>query len=341
MLHVRRWVAGLATAAVTLPLLVSCSSDSGPSLVVYNAQHEELLDEVVQGVHRRRPASRSSCATATTSSWPTSWSQEGTASPADVFLTENSPAMSLVDSKGLFAPARRRRRWTRSRRSTAPTTATGSASPPARRCWSTTPTRSARTSCRTSIMELAEPQWKGRIVLLADRRGLPGDRQRGPRDSRASRPPRTWLDGPADNGTVYDGNDVVLQSVNSGEVDAGVIYHYYWYRDQEESGENSDSSSCTSSATRTRARSSASPVPACSKSSDDAGRRPAVRRLPDQRGGPAGHRRQLRAGVPAQPAGAPGPRGQAVRRAASPPRSTSRALNGPKVVELMQDAGFL
>src|SRR4051812_40672466 len=30
--------------------------------------------------------------------------QEGAASPADVFLTENSPAMGLVDAAGLFAP---------------------------------------------------------------------------------------------------------------------------------------------------------------------------------------------------------------------------------------------
>src|SRR6516165_6747792 len=30
--------------------------------------------------------------------------QEGSASPADVFLTENSPAMVLVDTAGLFAP---------------------------------------------------------------------------------------------------------------------------------------------------------------------------------------------------------------------------------------------
>ena len=41
---------------------------------------------------------------------------------------------------------------------------------------------------------------------------------------------------------MYDGNNVVLESVNSGEKAAGVIYHYYWYRDQEESGENSDDS---------------------------------------------------------------------------------------------------
>ncbi len=30
--------------------------------------------------------------------------QEGTASPADVFLTENSPSMVLVDNAKLFAP---------------------------------------------------------------------------------------------------------------------------------------------------------------------------------------------------------------------------------------------
>ena len=51
---------------------------------------------------------------------------------------------------------------------------------------------------------------------------------------------RAWLEGLKANGTVYDGNNVVLNSVNSGQVDAGVIYHYYWYRDQEESGDNSD-----------------------------------------------------------------------------------------------------
>ena len=38
----------------------------------------------------------------------------------------------------------------------------------------------------------------------------------------------------------YDGNNVVLESVNAGESAIGIIYHYYWYRDQAESGDNSD-----------------------------------------------------------------------------------------------------
>ncbi|MDO9496441.1 MAG: extracellular solute-binding protein, partial [Nocardioides sp.] len=51
---------------------------------------------------------------------------------------------------------------------------------------------------------------------------------------------RAWLEGIKANGTIYDGNNVVLESVNAGESEVGIIYHYYWYRDQAESGEVSD-----------------------------------------------------------------------------------------------------
>ena len=51
---------------------------------------------------------------------------------------------------------------------------------------------------------------------------------------------QAWLEGIKANGTVYDGNNVVLESVNAGESAIGIIYHYYWYRDQAEAGENSD-----------------------------------------------------------------------------------------------------
>ena len=41
---------------------------------------------------------------------------------------------------------------------------------------------------------------------------------------------------------IVQNNLVVMQSVDSGEVDAGIAYHYYWYRDRQENGEDSDTS---------------------------------------------------------------------------------------------------
>jgi iron(III) transport system substrate-binding protein len=92
-----------------------------------------------------------------------------------------------------------------------------------------------------SILDFAKPEWAGRISYSptgADFQAIVS----AVLELEGEDATRTWLQGLADNGTVYDGNNVVLESVNAGEVEAGIIYHYYWYRDQKESGENSDSS---------------------------------------------------------------------------------------------------
>ena len=90
-------------------------------------------------------------------------------------------------------------------------------------------------------MDLAKPEWKDRISFSptgADFQAIVS----AVLATQGEQATKEWLAGLKANGAVYDGNNVVLESVNSGEVPAGVIYHYYWYRDQEESGENSDSS---------------------------------------------------------------------------------------------------
>ena len=232
---------------------------------------------------RRRPASRSSCATARTSSWPTSSSQEGDASPADVFLTENSPAMTLVDNAGLFAAGRRGHAGADPGRSTSRRPATGSASPPARR----------------SLVYNTDSRCRGRAARLDPglrRAGVEGPGRASPRPaptSRRSSAPSSqlegeeatadWLAGPGRQRHGLRATTRRHEAVNAGEVDAGIIYHYYWYRDQAESGENSDNVAAAllrqpgpgrlrQHLRRRRARRRATP-----------GGRPAVRRVPHQR----------------------------------------------------------
>jgi iron(III) transport system substrate-binding protein len=43
------------------------------------------------------------------------------------------------------------------------------------------------------------------------------------------------------------GNSTVLKAVNAGQIDSGVIYHYYYFVDQAKTGENSKNTSCTTS----------------------------------------------------------------------------------------------
>ena len=90
-------------------------------------------------------------------------------------------------------------------------------------------------------MDLADPKYAGMISFSptgADFQAIVA----AVLDLEGEEATRDWLAGLKANGTVYDGNNVVLESVNAGESAIGIIYHYYWYRDQAESGENSDNS---------------------------------------------------------------------------------------------------
>ncbi|HYF72979.1 MAG TPA: iron ABC transporter substrate-binding protein [Nocardioides sp.] len=231
-----------ALLALTLAgslLATGCSGDDEDALVVYNAQHEELMVELAEDfteetgieVELRNGKDLEMSAQLVA---------EGDASPADVFLTENSPAMAEVEQAGLFTelpdstvadiPAQFRPRsglWTGFvARSTVLVYNTDQVSPD---------------ELPDSILDLADPEWRGRISFSptgADFQAIVA----AVLEMEGEQATREWLEGIKANGTVYDGNNVVLEAVNSGESEVGIIYHYYWYRDQAEAGEVSDNS---------------------------------------------------------------------------------------------------
>ncbi len=216
-----------------------CSGDDGPKLVIYNAQHEQLLEEIAPkfekktGIHvELRNGSDSELAAQLI--------HEGDASPADVFLTENTPAMSAVERAGLLAPL-----------DAAAVEPIPEAYRPESGLWTGFVARStvlvynpsliSEDELPASILDLAEPEWKGKVSFSptgADFQAIVA----AILDLEGEDATRAWLAGLKANGAVYDGNNVVLEAVNSGDVATGIEYHYYWYRDQAESGDNSDNS---------------------------------------------------------------------------------------------------
>ena len=333
----RRRLAAALAAVLTLLLLASCSSSDSPSLVVYNAQHEELIDAVADSF-TKETGIEVELRNGSDLELANQLVEEGDASPADVFLTENSPAMSLVDSKGLFAALR-------------PATLAlvperfrpdnghwiGFAGRSTVLVYNTS--RLQESQLPKSIMDLAEPAWNGRISFSptgADFQAIVS----AVLELEGEAATRQWLAGLKRNGTVYDGNNVVLEAVNSGESDAGVIYHYYWYRDQEEAGENSDQSRLYFFGNQDPGAFvsvSGAGVLASSQRKSDAQR--FVRYLADQEGQQV-IARSYALEYPLNPKVQLG-RGVKSLGELQPPPVDVSDLNGPKVVDLMQEAGFL
>ena len=99
-------LAGAAVAAGLLAApLVSTAQAVKPSpegIVVYNAQHASLT-KAWADAFSKETGIKVTLRNGSDTELGNQIVQEGAASPADVFLTENSPAMALVDTAGLFA----------------------------------------------------------------------------------------------------------------------------------------------------------------------------------------------------------------------------------------------
>jgi iron(III) transport system substrate-binding protein len=234
-----RWsriVALVSTLAIVAGLTACSGSGGGDELLIYNAQHESLTKEWIDAF-TKETGIKVTYRQGGDTEFGNQLIAEGSASPADVFLTENSPAMAAVEKAGLFAklnqdtldqvPAQYR---------------------PATGNWTGVAARSTvfvynKTKLQPdqlpkSMLDLEQPEWRGRwggapakadfqaiVSALLQLKGEPATAR--------------WLAGMRTNAKIYNDNIATMKAVNAGEVDGGIIYHYYWFRDQANTKEGS------------------------------------------------------------------------------------------------------
>ncbi|MEP7062035.1 MAG: iron ABC transporter substrate-binding protein [Betaproteobacteria bacterium] len=228
-------IALVGSLLVCAHALQAASEPNG--IVVYNAQHESLAKSWADGFTRDTGIAVT-IRNGGDSELANQLVQEGGASPADVFLTENSPAMTLVDNARLFASL-----------DAATLAEVTPAFRPANGKWVGIAARSTvfvynrdrvkPADLPASLMDLAAPAWQGRWAASpsgADFQAIVSAllEQKGEAATLA------WLRAMKAQAVVYRGNGNVLKAVNAGQVDGGVIYHYYYFVDQSKTGENSD-----------------------------------------------------------------------------------------------------
>jgi iron(III) transport system substrate-binding protein len=212
-------------------LLVGCSasSGSGQSITLYNGQHAQTTESLVSAFEKAtgitvevRNDDEDTLADEVVS--------EGSRSPADVIYTENSPALEYLQGKGLLA-------------SVDPSTlaATPSRYDSAQGDWVGVsarvsvliynPSLIAESQLPTSILQLADPRYRGELALA------PGETDFQPivtsvARTHGSAAALTWLEGlKANAGShIYPDSETIADEVNRGVVAFGVVNQYYWYR---------------------------------------------------------------------------------------------------------------
>jgi iron(III) transport system substrate-binding protein len=100
-----RWsrIAALVSTVAVVLAGTSCSSSSeSDELLIYNAQHESLTKEWIDAF-TKETGIKVTYRQGGDTELGNQLVAEGDGSPADVFLTENSPAMAAVEKAGLFA----------------------------------------------------------------------------------------------------------------------------------------------------------------------------------------------------------------------------------------------
>jgi iron(III) transport system substrate-binding protein len=235
---VRRWGRGLYGGAVAVLLgivLSACGGTSPNTITLYNGQHEQTTDALVArfekatGINVKVRSDDEGVLA-------TQINAEGSNSPADVIFTENSPALEYLQGKGLLSPvASSTLAHTPSRYNSPQGDWVGVSARVSVLVYNTRLVSPGQLP--TSVMQLADPGWKGKLALA------PGETDFQPIVTSVARKygqaaALRWLEALKSNAGnhVYPDNETVSDQVNRGQVAIGIINQYYWYRERAEIG---------------------------------------------------------------------------------------------------------
>jgi iron(III) transport system substrate-binding protein len=225
-------LAGLVAAG-----LAACSSPgtAADTITLYNGQHVQTTDALVAAFEKQTGITVK-VHTDDESVLADQIVTEGGHSPADVFFTENSPALEFLQSKHLLASLGPSvRTTTQARYDSSNGDWVGITARVSVLVYN--PSLISSTDLPTSVLQMADARYKGLVALA------PGETDFQPivtsvlrADGKAATV--RWLEGMKSNaaGHVYPDNETIVSEVNRGQVAMGVINQYYWYRLRSEIG---------------------------------------------------------------------------------------------------------
>ena len=231
----------VAVVAASGGALGACGTTPAPgssqSITLYSGQHQQTTDALVAGFEKETGITVN-VRSGTEDTLADQVVTEGARSPADVIYTENSPALEYLQSKGLLSKVDA---GTLAKMPSKYDSPAGDWVGVSARVSVLVynPALISRRELPTSVLQLADPRFKGKLALAAAETDFQPivtavDRAYGKAAT------LSWLEGVKANVTgfthTYTTDETITNDVNRGEVAFGVINQYYWYRLRAEIG---------------------------------------------------------------------------------------------------------
>ena len=234
-----RCIAGLLLLVVlggSAAGLAACGSPAADGLVLYNGQHEQTTSALVSAFEHTT-GQRVSIRSNDEDVLAAQIGEEGSASPADVIYTENSPALEYLARHHLLA------RLPRSVLGEVPSRYdspggyfVGVSARVSMLVYNTRDLR--RSELPRSVLDLASPRWRNKLAIAPEETDFQPIVTAVAHAYGASRA-LAWLRGIEANGATheYQDSETVTSMVNSGQAEIGIVNQYYWYRLRAEVGQ--------------------------------------------------------------------------------------------------------
>ena len=233
----KTFFAASALAATLIATLGACASEApapaaeDKSFTLYSGRAEELVKPLIE-LFTKETGISVAVRYAGSAELAAQILEEGTNVKADAFFSQDAGALGALSEAGLFK--------------TIDPSVTGLVDPAYRAADNTWVGVSGRSrvfsynpakvkAVPASVLDLTKPEWKGRIAIAPSNASFQSF-VTALRVLEGEEVAAKWLAGMKTNAVLFEKNSEILDAVESGQVDAGLLNHYYWYEKAAEIG---------------------------------------------------------------------------------------------------------
>ena len=224
----------VALSLLMLATALSACSGDGDGLTLYSGRAEVQVKPILEDF-RKATGIKVSARYGASAELAAQIAEEGGGSRADVFWAQDAGALGAVDEAGLFGPAPASVSSVVDQKFRAPDDNWVGVSGRAR-VVVYDPRKVPAGELPDSVFALTDPKWKGRIGL-APTNGSFQSFVTAMLITVGEPRTRSWLQGiKANDPKTYPSNDLIVKAANGGQVDLGLVNHYYLFQLQSEIG---------------------------------------------------------------------------------------------------------